>query len=144
MTVRPATAADVPRLVQLAQLEHARSRFKTQRFVSEVAERNFEQAIAGMLTRVFISEERLGFIGGVLQPTLFNKFFTAYELCWYAEDGSGLTLLKAFCEWAKKMRAVEVIVSNYAGIKEPEKFTRVLKRAGFDPIGSSYCMKLED
>jgi hypothetical protein len=144
MDVRIATAQDVPALVALARIEHARSRFKDRPFDAAVATRNFEQAIAGMLTRVFISEERLGFIAGVLQPALFNRYFTAYELCWYAEDGSGIALLNAFCEWARKMRAVEVIVSNYAGIKEPEKFTRVMKRARFDPIGSSYCMKLED
>jgi hypothetical protein len=78
----------------------------------------------------------------VLQPTLFNRYFIAYELCWYAEDGQGMSLLRAFCDWAKKMRATDVVLSNYAGIKDAEKFSRVMRRAGFDPLGASYIKPL--
>jgi hypothetical protein len=140
MSVRPATIADVPRLVQLAQVEHARSRFKDKPFDKLVAITNMEQAVTGLLTRVFISD--CGFLAGMLQPSLFNRYFIAYELCWYAEDGQGMRLLAAFCDWAKKMRAVDVVVSNYAAIKDPHKFSRVMRRAGFAPLGASYIKPL--
>ena len=141
MTVRLATLNDVPRLLALAEREHALSLFKADRFDADVAERNLRHAIAGMLTKVFVSEA--GFIAGILQPRLFNKFFTAYELAWYAQDGSGMQLLEAFVEWAGKMRAVDVIVSNYAGIKSAESFTRVMRRKGFALLGTTYSKKLE-
>jgi hypothetical protein len=143
MTCRVATLADVPRLVQLGQLEHARSRFKDHPFDKLHATANMERAVAGMLTRVFISDSGLGFVGGMVQPNLFNRFFTAYELCWYAEDGSGIELLRAFEHWARGMRAVELVISNYGGISEPQKFGRVMQRAGFAHLGSSYVKKLE-
>lgn len=144
MDIRIATAEDVPALVALSRLEHGQSRFRDRPFDAAVAARNFEQAIAGMLTKVFISQGQGGFIGGALQPALFNKFFTAYELCWYAQDGSGLALLDAFCEWARKMRAIELVLSNYAGIKADVTFTRVMRRKGFHVLGTTYCKNLEN
>ena len=142
MTIRPATLADVPRLLHLAMLEHARSQFKGEKFEAAVAQSHLEHAIAGMLSRVLVSDAGLGYIAGILQPRIFNRAWVAYELAWYAEDGSGMALLNAFCDWARKMRAVSVVVSNYAGINEPAKFTRVMKRGGFDLLGSSYCKSL--
>lgn len=138
--IRAATLSDVPKLVQLAQVEHAASRFRERRFDKQVATANMEQAVTGMLSRVFISP--MGFIAGILQPCLFNRYFTAYELCWYAEDGAGMRLLNAFCEWAKSMRATEVVLSNYAGIKDAGRFGRVMKRSGFNALGSSYTKPL--
>jgi hypothetical protein len=79
----------------------------------------------------------------MLQPMLFNKYFTAYELCWFSLDGSGIALLNAFCEWARKMRAVEVVLSNYANIKSDATFTRVMQRKGFQVLGTTYCKSLE-
>lgn len=140
--IRPATVADLPRLTQLAQLEHAQSRFKDREFDRAYAAHNFEQCIKGMLSRVFMSESQLGFIAGCVQPKMFSKYMSAYELAWYSEDGSGMSLLAAFIAWARKMRALDLIVSNYAGIKDPEKFARVLRRSGFEMLGTSYTKKL--
>lgn len=142
MNVRPATVADVPRLTQLAQLEHAQSRFRDRPFDRAYAAHNFAQCINGLASRVFVSETELGFIAGIAQPKLFCKFHTAYELAWYAEDGSGFMLLTAFTDWAKKMRCLDLVVSNYAGIKDSEQFTRVMRRAGFELLGSSYTKSL--
>lgn len=142
MTCRPATLEDVPRLLQLAQREHALSRFAGKPFDPLVATRNLEQAIAGMLTCVLISDSGRGFIAGVLQSSLFNRFFIAYELAWYAEDGSGMALLGAFAEWARNMLALDLVVSNYAGIKDDARFARVMQRAGFQALGASYIKSL--
>ena len=93
MTCRVATIDDLPRLMQLARMEMSRSRFKDEPFDHDRAEAVFKQFMSSLLSRVLISESRLGFIAGMIQPNLHNKRFTAYETCWYAEDGSGLALL---------------------------------------------------
>lgn len=80
MTIRPATLADVPRLLHLAMLEHARSQFKGEKFEAAVAQSHLEHAIAGMLSRVLASDAGLGYIAGILQPRMFNRAWVAYEL----------------------------------------------------------------
>jgi hypothetical protein len=143
MECRRATVADVPRLVQLAQLEHARSRFSGRRFDRDHTSRAFEHAVGGLATLVLISASGLGFIGGMVQPNLFNRYLTAYELAWYAEDGSGIALLEGLTTWARKMRAVELVVSNFAHIKDPQRFARVMARRGFDDLGMTFIKNLE-
>lgn len=143
MTCRVATIDDLPRLMQLARMEMSRSRFKDDPFDHDRAEAVFKQFMSSLLSRVLISESRLGFIAGMIQPNLHNKRFTAYETCWYAEDGSGLALLDAFAEWAKRMRASHVVVNNYAGITEVPRFARVLDRKGYALLGLSYIKQLE-
>jgi hypothetical protein len=140
MTVRVATLSDVDRLLELARQEHAASRFAHQKFDPLAARTNLEAAVAGMLTRVFISEG--GFIAGMVQPCLFNRYFTGYELCWFARDGSGLKLLDALRGWCKQMRATDLVVHNYAGIAEPGRFERVMQRAGFAVLGTSFIQSL--
>lgn len=142
MIVRRATREDVARLTRLAQLEHARSQFKGERFDPSVAARNFEMCATGMLSAVFISEAGFGFIAGCVQPGLYNGRMTAHELAWYAEDGSGLALLDTFTTWAGRMRATRVVVANFAGIKDAPKFTRVLGRKGFACLGSTFSKSL--
>lgn len=142
MMVRRATRDDVASLTRLAQLEHARSQFKNERFDSVVAARNFELCATGTLSAVFISGSGLGFIAGCVQPGLYNGRMTAHELAWYAEDGSGFALLDAFTQWANLMRATRVVVANFAGIKDAPKFTRVLGRKGFSCLGPTFSKPL--
>lgn len=142
MTVRRATREDVARLTRLAQLEHARSQFNTDRFDPAVAARNFETCATGALSAVFISNTAPGFIAGFVQPGLYNGRMTAHELAWYSEDGSGLALLDAFTVWAQRMRATRVVVANFAGIKDAPKFTRVLNRKGFAFLGNTFSKSL--
>lgn len=142
MKIHRATRDDVARLTRLAQLEHARSQFKDERFDPVVAARNFEMCATGALSAVFISDQGLGFIAVCVQPGLYNGRMTSHELAWYAEDGSGLALLDAFTAWANLMRANRVVVANFAGIKDAPKFTRVLGRKGFACLGQTFTKTL--
>jgi hypothetical protein len=142
MTVRRATIDDLAQLVKLAQLEHARSTFSGLMFDRPYVAQSMGSCIRGMSSAVFIAESGLGFIAGIVQPKLFSKYMSAYELAWYSEDASGLALLRAFTDWAQKMCAVDLIVSNYAGIKSAERFTRVMQRSGFSVLGTSYTRQL--
>lgn len=142
MSVRRARLQDVPRLVRLAQIEHARSRFASERFDPVLVARNFEHAVTGLVTAVFISDTELGFIGGMAQPNLFNGRAVAYELAWYAEDGSGLALLRALTQWARSVRATDLVVHHYSGIQDDKRFARVMRRRGFAELGATFNLHL--
>lgn len=141
MSVRRATAEDLPHLLELARREHARSRFAGEPFDAHWVAQAMRQGVQGMLSCAFVSEA--GFIAGVVQPGMLNRRFTAYEMAWYAEDGAGMKLLAAFTQWARSMRAVAVQVSNYAAIKDAERFARAMERAGFELLGMTFTKRLE-
>ena len=53
-----------------------------------------------------------GFIAGRLTPTIINPALIASELGWWAADGSGLRLLRAFERWAAERGATLVQLST--------------------------------
>ncbi len=145
-TIRRATREDLPALCALAYREHAQSRLANQPLDEGRAQASFLAALHGLASAVFVSEEAgqlRGLIVGMVQPNLFNRYQTAYEILWYAEDGSGLRLLAALKDWATRMRAVELVVHNYAGIIEPARFTKAMARKGYSQLGTTYVAALE-
>lgn len=140
MTVRRATLDDLPSLMAMATAEHGVSRLSKVPFDSKRAEQAFRHFIGEMSTVVFISAN--GFIMGMVQPLVFSRFWNAYEMAWYAGDGSGMELLAKFTQWASDMQAIEVVVHNYAGIVPDAKFTRVMKRKGFENLGCAYSKQV--
>lgn len=147
MIIRRATREDLSALCALAHREHARSRFSGQPFDAEKVQASFVGAVHGLASAVFVSESNGqigGLIVGITQPNLFNRYQTAYELLWYAEDGAGLRLLGALKDWSQRMRAVELVVHNYAGIEPPERFNKAMARKGFSQLGTSYVTALEN
>ena len=144
--IRRAAREDLPGLVALALREHAASQFSHQPIDLEHVQNSFLGVIHGLAGAVFVSEEGgklRGLIAGMVQPGLFNRRQTAYELLWYAEDGSGLRLLAALRDWASRMRAVQLVVHNYAGIADPIRFNKVMARRGFGVMGTAYVSPLE-
>lgn len=138
--VRRAVPEDIPKLLLLAKEEHGQSRFAKVPFDEQRAEQTFRVFIDGMATVVIISDH--GFIMGMVQPLVFSKFWNAYEMAWFASDGSGLALLSEFIKWAEGMRAIDVVVHNYAGITNEEQFSKVMERKGFGCLGSSYIKQI--
>lgn len=53
-----------------------------------------------------------GFIAGSLQPTVISRVPIAMEHGWWASDGSGLRLLRAFEAWAAERGAALVQLST--------------------------------
>lgn len=53
-----------------------------------------------------------GFIAGALVPTIINPAPVAQELGWFATDGSGLRLLRAFEAWARGRGAMLIQLST--------------------------------
>lgn len=140
MTARRATLEDIDRLVEMARHEHGISRFHMTPFEERKVRQSFASFIDGMTTVVFITEG--GYIMGCVQPMLFSRLWNAYEMAWFAADGSGMQLLRALSKWAKDMRAVELFVHNFAGVIAVEKFNTVMGRFGFSSMGSTYAKQL--
>ena len=145
MAIRRATTDDVPALVQLAQLEHGLSRMSHTPFDADFVAQRFSQAVTGLSSAVFVSDsdgEVKGLIAGAVQQNLHNRFGTAYELLWFAVDGSGLKLLQTLRDWARRMRATALIANNHAGIKDPDRFNKVMARKGYTQLGASFMAAL--
>ena len=71
-----------------------------------------------------------GFIAGALRPTIINPAPIAYELGWFARDGSGLRLLRAFEAWARARGAALVQLSTGAeGLELSRLGYRLTERA---------------
>ncbi|MFH5773607.1 hypothetical protein ACHFJ0_05095 [Paracoccus sp. NGMCC 1.201697] len=60
----------------------------------------------------FVAVSDGGFIAGSLQPTVINPSPVAMELGWFASDGSGLRLMRAFEKWASEKGAALVQLST--------------------------------
>ncbi|RWR09813.1 hypothetical protein [Paenirhodobacter populi] len=67
-----------------------------------------------------------GFIAGCIQPTIINPDPVAFELGWYAEDRSGLALIRSFEVWAHSRGAVLVKMSCRGGVAQ-----KILQRRGY-------------
>ena len=145
MTLRRATVDDVQALVQLAQVEHGQSRMAHTLFDHAFVAERFTAAVMGLSSVVFVSETEgavKGLIAGAVQQNLHNRYGTVYELMWFAVDGSGLKLLQALRDWARRMRATALIANNHAGIKDPERFNKVMARKGYVQLGASFMAQL--
>lgn len=141
MAIRRATPDDVPALVELARLEHGLSRMAHTPFDAAFVAQRFSLAVTGLSSVVFVSEtdgDLKGLIAGATQQNLHNRYTTAYELLWFAVDGSGMKLLDALKTWAVRMRATAMVANNHAGIKDADRFNNVMARKGYEQLGASF------
>lgn len=76
-----------------------------------------------------------GFIAGRMTPTIINPAPIAQELGWWAADGSGLRLLRAFERWAADRGALLVQLST--GADGPE-----LSRLGYSRAEQAWVRSL--
>jgi hypothetical protein len=145
--IRRASVDDVPALVELARQEHSLSaNFAQTPFDEAVSTVNMREAIKSLASAVFVSEVDGvigGLVAGISQRNLHNRYCTVYELLWFSVDGHGLRLLSELKRWAVKMRATRLVVHNYARMIDPNRFTKIMGKAGFDTLGMTYSMQLE-
>jgi hypothetical protein len=97
-------------------------------------------AMRGLLARMIEADGATvictaqGVIGGALVPAYCDpQWVQAVELFWWAEDGQGLRLLRAFEEWAREMKAAEVRMTTLSALPRSAKALR-----GYDPAEVSY------
>lgn len=73
-----------------------------------------------------------GYIAGIVQPINFNPALAAIEVLWFAEDGSGMALLRAFRQWAERMGAVKLVLHDHIS---GGRLADVLAKRGYTSVG---------
>jgi len=86
------------------------------------------ETLAGLIhdPRGLVLVAGCGFIAGCITQTVISAEPVAFELGWYAEDRSGLALLRAFEDWAREQGAVLIKLSCNGGAAQ-----RILERSGY-------------
>lgn len=120
---RLAVEADIPRIIDLVE--------KLADWVKgpqRVCRLKTGETLAGLLQdpRGVVLVTDRGFIAGCITQTVISPDPVAVELGWYAEDRSGLVLLRAFETWANQQGASLIKLSCNGGAAQ-----RILERAGY-------------
>lgn len=135
---RPANQSDVPRLVELAREEHARSPWAKHEFEAAAVRATITQFIYGV-GRTLITTDG-GYLAGLLQPIGFSRQMLALEYAWFSTDGRGMAMLDRFLQWASNMGATSVVVHSYMG---DDRLPNILRRRrGFVQLGQAMVRDL--
>lgn len=137
--IREATAADLPRVLEMGRRHHA---------LCDDPAAYDEASMAGMLSRVLADDSAVclvsegGSLCGAIAPVFFNAGrVVAVELWWHAFDRSGAALLSAFEDWARSKGAHEVQAAAMQSYR-PDAVGRVFRRHGFAPRQAVYAKEL--
>lgn len=109
MAIRPATAGDVLRIVDMVEALRLAVGGPI-----PVDRPHTAQTVAGLLASpygaVWVSDG--GFIAGVLTQTIISPVPICQELGWFATDGTGLRLLRRLETWAQERGAALIQLST--------------------------------
>lgn len=99
----------------------------------------FAETVRNILSGGAWFVSRRGMIGGLLARSAFDRRIIAHECFWYAEDGRGMDLLRAWLKWAEN-NADEVRM-DYLPRMQGERVGPVLERLGMqrDNQGMRLC-----
>src|SRR5689334_12112238 len=136
--VRYACEGDIPLIMRLCEREHGKSVWADVPFDPRAAEGTIRAFLTVVGRTLFVTDG--GYIAGLVQPMGFSNYRVALEYAWYAEDASGLALLRRFEKWADDMGAFEVIAHNY--LNDP-RLAKVAERRGYSQIGQAMSKRLE-
>ncbi|QGH45095.1 hypothetical protein [Ralstonia phage Reminis] len=95
----------------------------------------------GYVSVLEVDRKVVGGFWGIItnQPWSATKF--AQDIIIYVEkpyrDGNGLKLIRQWMKWAKDKGAKEVYLSTASGI-DTERFIRLTKLLGFEPVGHGF------
>lgn len=121
--IRNAVVADIPRILDM--IERLASAVEGPQRVDRL---KAGETLAGLIADpsgiVLVSDG--GFIAGHLGQTIISPDPVAFELGWYAEDKTGLQLLRAFEAWANERGATLIKLSCNGGAAQ-----RILERSGY-------------
>lgn len=121
--IRLAVEADIVEIIDMVE-QLAASVRGPQRVCRIKTGQTLAGLIHGLDGAVWRSER--GFIAGCITQTVINADPVAIEMGWYAEDRSGLRLLRAFEDWARERGATLIKMSCNGGAAQ-----QILERAGY-------------
>lgn len=148
MTIRFANLDDIPSLVALGKRMHAITRFRTFAYNEDRVARALRQAIENRNGRYacFIADDSGGRLVGVLLAVLeqhiFSDQWTAsimhYDVLPESRMGGyGVRLLKAFEQWARNRKVIEMTFGINSGL-ETEKGGQFARKMGFEKVGENF------
>jgi len=148
MTIRFASAQDVPALVEGGRRMHALTRFRRFDYDAAKVARAFADLIAkgGHKYAFLVAEDGAGRIVGaligVLEQHIFSDQLTAsvmhYDVLPESRmGGHGVRLLKAFEQWAANRKVVEISFGINSG-EELERLSRFAQRMGYRKVGENF------
>ena len=144
--IRQATPEDFAALEPLGREFYAQSRFLQGldwgRFTK------LWTALIGQGTGVILLLEEpggvAGMLGGVIYPEPYSGALIATEFFWFvrsAARGGGLSLYKAFEQWARRERCTQIRMVHLLDLM-PEKLERVYRHLGYEPVETHYVKEL--
>lgn len=153
MTIRFATLDDVPALVEGGRRMHGLTRFR--RF--DYDERKVAAAFKDLITKgqhkyVFLVAQGssggiVGALIGVLEQHIFSEQLTAsvmhYDVLPEARSGGhAVRLLKAFEQWCKNRKVLEISLGVNSG-EAIETVGRFVTRMGYRKVGENYAKDVQ-
>lgn len=152
MTIRSATVEDIAALVDGGRRMHALTRFRDQPYNEEKVAKAFNELILrGQGKYVYLvaedAEDRIvGALIGVVEQQIFSDCFTAsimhYDVLPEARmGGHAVRLLKAFEQWAKNRKVIEINFGINSGA-DVETIGRFAQRMGYGKVGENYVLRL--
>lgn len=149
--IRFAETKDIPALVEGGSRMHAMTRFRHQPFDAQRMTNAFAELIhRGQGKYVFFVAENsrgqvVGALIGVLEHQIFSSALTASVmhidvLPEARMGGYGVRLLKAFEQWAKNRRAIEINfgINSVDDDAELVRLTRFARRLGYQMVGANF------
>lgn len=121
--IRPATPQDIPRVIDL--IEKLAATIDGPQRVDRLKTGETLSGLTQDPRGVVLVTDR-GFIAGCISQTVISPDPVAVELGWYAEDKSGLALLRAFEAWAERQGATLIKMTCNGGAAQ-----RILERSGY-------------
>lgn len=139
--IRPATLADIPRLVELGAMLHSMSSYSTLGFVPERAAETLRRLIEGDGV-VFVADRDgvvVGGMAGAIATHWFSDETLAFDYSLFVDPKSrhGITaakLVAAFEEWARLRGARMVSMGITTGL-HVEQTARFYRALGFEDAG---------
>lgn len=141
--IRPATPADIPRLLELGEAMHGESRLRDIAFSREKVERLLTNLAAGKGCLLVAERdgEIIGGFAGVLTPYYFSEEMMAVDLALFvSQDRRGglaaVMLIRSFIEWAFQNGAREALLGTNFGAES--KANQLYGRIGLGQVGGLF------
>lgn len=153
MPIRFATVNDIPGLVALGQHMHAITRFKS----FEYNEERVAQALGAAIEKgngryvCFVAEDSaqrlVGVLLAVLEQHIFSDQLTAsvmhYDVLPESRMGGyGVRLLKAFEQWSRNRKVVEISL-GINSLTEMDSVGGFVRKMGYSKVGENFVLALE-
>lgn len=152
MPIRFATLQDMPSLLAVGDRMHALTRFSTHPYESGRLAQAFADVITkgqgkyAFLVAVNTQGQVVGGLLGVMEQHIFSPGWCAsvmhYDVLPEARGGGyAVRLLKAFEQWARNRKAIEINLGVNSG-GDFERVGKFASRMGYSKIGENYVLPL--